>query len=394
MSHLKSVTVIITTTLIFGITYSSASLYDDSRVVVVSGGEDHTLVLTADANLWACGDNFWYQLGVDDDTDRTLLVRVHDGNMVTDSNYLENIIGIDAGWKHSLAIDVNNNVWAFGNNDEGQLGIDNQEPQATPVLVHDGEMVTDSNYLENIIAVSAGRSGEHSLALDKSNHVWSFGRNDYGQLGDGTTTTPRTTPVAVHAGEQNPENPSAALADIVQISAGEMTSIALEKIDANDPNYNGRVLTWGSNKWPIEAWYPSGKGKLGNGDITADSCDLPVLVLRGAQPGDSQYLERIIAVSAGWDHTMALEKLDPFEPNCLGRVFTFGNNGQGYGNKQNPYSVGGRLGNGTYNDANVPVIVLAGEQNPAEPTSPLKNIVAISAGEAHSMALDIDGNMI
>jgi len=40
------------------------------------------------------------------------------------------------------------------------------------------------------------------------------------------------------------------------------------------------------------------------------------------------------------------------------------------------------------------VIVLAGQQNPAEPTSPLKNIVAISAGEAHSMALDIDGNMI
>lgn len=112
MSHLKSLTVIITITLVFGITHTIASLYDDSRAVVVSGGENHTLVLTADGFAWACGENGLYQLGVDDTTDRPLLVRVHDGNMVTDSNYLENIIDIDAGWKHSLAVDVNNHVWA------------------------------------------------------------------------------------------------------------------------------------------------------------------------------------------------------------------------------------------------------------------------------------------
>jgi len=325
MSRSKSVNVIVIIILLT-VGLAVAGPYANSRAIAVSGGENHTLVLTADANLWACGDNGHYQLGIGDTTaGKKLLVRVHG---VNDVSLLENIIGADSGWQHSLAIDVNNNVIAWGRNDEGQLG----DPaiivySGTPVQVVDGEMVTDSNYLENIIAVSAGRSGEHSLALDKSNHVWSFGRNDYGQLGDGTTTTPRTTPVAVHAGRQNPANPNAALVNIVQVSAGEMTSIALEKIDANDPNYKGRILTWGSNKWPIDADYPSGKGKLGNGDITADSCDLPVLVLRGAQPGDSQYLERIIAVSAGWDHTMALEALNPFEPNCLGRVYTFGNNG-------------------------------------------------------------------
>ena len=327
MSRSKSVTAVIALTIVALTSSAIATPYENSRAIAVSGGEDHTLVLTADANLWACGDNGWYQLGIGDDTsDRKLPVRVHGPN---DVNFIEDIIAMDSGWKHSLAVDVNNHVWAFGNNEKGELGDDQTKypDSSSPVLVHDGEMVTDSNYLENIIAVSAGRSGEYSLALDNSNRVWSFGRNDYGQLGDGTTTTPRTTPVAVHAGEQNAANPNSALANIVQVSAGEMTSIALEKTDANDPNYNGRVLTWGSNKWPIEADYPSGKGKLGNGDITADSCDLPVLVLRGAQPGDSQYLERIIAVSAGWDHTMALEALNPFEPNCLGRVYTFGNNG-------------------------------------------------------------------
>jgi len=58
---------------------------------------------------------------------------------------------------------------------------------------------------------------------------------------------------------------------------------------------------------PIEPGYPSGKGKSGNGDLRADSCDLPLLVLRGAQPGDSQYIERIVAVSAGEGLSIALD---------------------------------------------------------------------------------------
>jgi len=392
------VKVVIALTIVVIAGSASATLYENSRAIAVSGGENHTLVLTADGYVWGCGPNGYYQLGIGDDTTaQKLLVRVHGPN---DVNFIDNIISADAGWKHSLAVDVNKHVWSVGDNYYGELGNGDSGPlsyKSTPIQVKSGAQDPGhpNTLLQNIIAVSAGRSGEYSLALDNLNRVWSFGRNDYGQLGDGTTTTPRTTPVAVHAGQQNPENPSAALADIVQISAGERTSVALEKTDANDPARNGRILTWGSNKWPIEGEtsYPSGKGKLGNGDITADSCDLPVLVLRGAQPGDSQYLERIVAVSAGWDHMMALEELDPFEPNCLGRVYTFGNNGQGYGNEEDPCSVGGRLGDGTYNDANVPVMVLAGEQNPAEPTSPLKNIVAISAGEAHSMALDYQGHV-
>ncbi|MCL2816360.1 MAG: RCC1 domain-containing protein, partial [Oscillospiraceae bacterium] len=43
--------------------------------------------------------------------------------------------------------------------------------------------------------ISAGRS--HTLALDKDGNVWAWGYNYYGQLGDGTTTQ-RTTPVQVY----------------------------------------------------------------------------------------------------------------------------------------------------------------------------------------------------
>jgi hypothetical protein len=85
---------------------------------------------------------------------------------------------------------------------------------------------------------------------------------------------------------------------------------------------------------------------------------------------------------------MALEKYEPLNSDYNGRVYSWGSNGEGYGNYQDPCSIGGRLGNGTYVDSNTPVLVLAGKQNPNDPNSYLEHIVAIAAGEAHSMALD------
>jgi len=347
-----------------------ANLYDNSRAIVVSGGEDHTLVLTADANLWACGDNGWYQLGIGDTTtDQKLLVRVHG---VNDVNLLENIIAIDSGWKHSLAIDINNNVLAWGDNDKGELGDGTNWEKKSPVLVHDGEMVTDSNYLENIIAVSAGRSGEYSLAFDDSNHCWSWGLNHLGQLGDGSEQT-RTTPVQVKSGEQDPCNANTPLDGIVGISAGEAHSAAVDS--------NGAVFCWGDNYFRL-----GGSGKLGIGGGAGSTT--PVHVLRGEQPGGT-YLKNIVAVSVGWDHTLALEDYVPFDPNRQGRVYSWGCNGQVW--EQDCH--GGQLGDGTTTNRSTPVIVHAGEQNPTNPNSALKAIIAVSAGENHSIALEIDGIM-
>jgi len=224
MTRLRSIAVIIALTIVVITSSAIATPYANSRAVVVSGGEDHTLVLTADANLWACGDNGHYQLGIGNTTtDQELLVRVHG---VNDVNLLENIISADAGWKHSLAVDINYNVLAWGRNDEGQLGDDQDSSpyySGTPVLVHKGEMWSVSGFLENIVAVSAGRSGEFSLALDDANHVFSWGMNDDGQLGDGSKTD-RTTPVQVKGGQMG----TTWLENIACISAGEQHSAAVD----------------------------------------------------------------------------------------------------------------------------------------------------------------------
>ena len=379
---------------------------ENAEVMDISGGEDHTLILTKDKTAWACGPNghpglYYGGLGTgsnDANLIEKTLVRVWDGDMDTPSDYLENIDDVDAGWKHSLALDVNGLVWSWGDNREGQLG-DNQNewPESTtPIKVHDGEMNTISGYLEYIIAISAGRSGEHSLAVDANNFAYAWGYDEYGQCGNGDAVERELTPVRILRGQQpdDPYNPDTNLTRIVAVSAGQTHSMALEKDDPNDPNCDGRVYTFGSNTWPIEYGdYPAGYGKLGIG--TDDPCrSTPVAVLSGQQHPNDPNLKHIVAVSAGWDHSMALEKLEPNDPNHKGRVYTWGSNGPGWGDGLDPCSVGGRLGDGTTTSRSTPVIVLRGEQPPEDPNNPdlnLTRIVAISAGEGHSMALDEDG---
>jgi hypothetical protein len=110
----------------------------------------------------------------------------------------------------------------------------------------------------------------------------------------------------------------------------------------NDPNFSGCVYTWGTNWWGDEdyewGWITEGYGLLGTGS-NVDSNDTPVKVLCGEQHPDDPnqpYLNHIVAVTAGWDHCLALEKDDPYDPNIYnptytGRVYAWGNNGPGWG---------------------------------------------------------------
>lgn len=208
-----------------------------ARLKSVSGGEYHTLALMDDNTLWACGDNGDNQLGLGDSVPYVYSLQQVKGEGGT--GYLEDISAYDAGWYHSLAADSNGTLWSWGNNTYGQLGNGNLDDWEYPQKVHG---INDVGYLSDtvdIVYVSAGRSGQHSLVVDSDGYVYSFGLNSSGQCGNGTYDTYIYNPVLVL--DDDPNTTGVYLGDvatIIQADAGVSHSIALDD--------EGHVYHWGS----------------------------------------------------------------------------------------------------------------------------------------------------
>ena len=90
-----------------------------------------------------------------------------------------------SGYSHSLSLDREGNVWAWGRNNNRQLGDGTNTDRNAPVSV---------SGLSGVIAIAAGAN--HNFALKANGTVLAWGRNNNGQLGDATTTD-RNTPVKI-----------------------------------------------------------------------------------------------------------------------------------------------------------------------------------------------------
>lgn len=80
---------------------------------------------------------------------------------------------ISAGVDYSVALDSSNQLWAFGKNDHGQLGLNGDVPRRLPAKLP----------LSNWRSVDAGAN--HVLVVNSNKELWGFGSNNYGQLGLG-----------------------------------------------------------------------------------------------------------------------------------------------------------------------------------------------------------------
>ena len=156
---------------------------------------------------------------------------------------------------HSLAVKSDGTAWSWGENNDGQLGDGTTTDRLTSVQV---------STLTNVKAVAGGQA--HSLALKNDGTVFAWGDNEYGQLGDGTTTQ-RTTPV-----------PVSGLTDVVGIAAGLFHSLAVKR--------DGTVWAWGDND----------DGQIGDGSTTHRLTPTQVFGLTG-----------VVAVAAGGHHSRALK---------------------------------------------------------------------------------------
>lgn len=236
---------------------------------------------------------------------------------------------VSSGGDHSLGLTYDGKVYAWGYNTSGQLGTGSTTNSITPMPVDTSGVLAG----KNIIAIAAG--GSHSLALDSAGKVYAWGAGG-GRLGNGITAN-SSVPVAVVD--------TGALAGkvVTDIAASELSSYALSS--------DGFVYSWGGN----------GSGQLGNNSATQSNSPVAVLTT-GVLAGKT-----IRSIAAGSTFALALD--------TTGKVYSWGNNANG------------QLGNGSLTQSSVPVAVL---------TSGVllnKTVVAITAGNGHSVVLDTDGKL-
>ncbi|WP_033667640.1 RCC1 domain-containing protein [Salinispora fenicalii] len=158
----------------------AVNLPTGTTITAVAAGDRHSLALTSTGTMLAWGENFIGQLGDGTTTRRSTPVAV---NLPTGTT----ITAVAAGDRHSLALTSTGTVLAWGDNSAGQLGDGTLTDSSTPVAV-------DLPAGTTITTVAAG--AYHSLALTSADTLLAWGYNIFGQLGDGTTTD-KSTPVAV-----------------------------------------------------------------------------------------------------------------------------------------------------------------------------------------------------
>ena len=93
---------------------------------------------------------------------------------------LTGVTRVSAGADHSMALTSAGAVWAWGHNNDGQLGDGTMTNRSKPVRV---------TGVANVVEIGNGRL--HSLAIESDGSAWAWGLNSTGQLGDGTTTNRR-----------------------------------------------------------------------------------------------------------------------------------------------------------------------------------------------------------
>jgi alpha-tubulin suppressor-like RCC1 family protein len=140
----------------------------DSDWAMVTAGYQHTIARKTDGTLWSCGANWDGQLGLNDYDDRDTLSQIG-----TESDWSVIAAGGTDLYSHTIALRNNSTLWVWGSNSFGQLGIPDLEIEISEPIQH-GD---DSDW--STITAKAN----HNLAIKTNRTLWAWGRNDDGQLG-------------------------------------------------------------------------------------------------------------------------------------------------------------------------------------------------------------------
>ena len=248
------------------------------EITQIAAGDSHSAAVTKDGDLYMWGTNGSGQLGIQSNVASNIPVKVNNSSSTLPEKSVKYVA---LGTYHSAAITKYGSLYMWGYNNYGQLGngsSGNYEKSVSPIKI-----------MENVAAVSLG--AWHSAAITKDGSLYMWGENSDGQLGNGTTNN-LTRPQRIAVNVQS-----------VELYGSYTTAISKD----------GGLYTWGYNL----------NGRLGNGTTT--NSYTPIKIMSN------------VVSSAGGSHTIALKK--------DGTVYTWGTN------------VYGQLGNGNNSNQTSPVAI-------------------------------------
>jgi len=210
----------------------------DEVVAIATGLGSSTYAVTSRGSVYAWGDNSAGQLGDGTLTDSSVHVRVSANSSLRQKV----VVFVSAGEKHAVALASDGTLHSWGHNTSGQLGNGTNTSSTKPVAVS----VTGTS-LENktVVAVTAGALHTVALASDGTLHAW--GNNEFGQLGDGTTT-------------------DRSFAVLVQTTGTSLEGKTVESITAG-ANFTTVLVSDGT----VHAWGVNGGGQLGNDNVNSST---------------------------------------------------------------------------------------------------------------------------
>ena len=201
----------------------------------VAMGNDFAIALRSDGTIWGWGLNDYGKTGVGTSMNKVTTPTQIEKYINPNSNQTFDLntrfVEIAVGGDHALAIDEDGQLYAWGRNNYGQLGISiySYGSASVPMLVRDPNGVDISG---KAVKVAAG--AEFSMVLTTDGYVYSFGRNSKGQLGVARHDSQNPTPVLMRGVEGN-----GTLGEVVLISAGAEHAMILLG--------NGMLWTVGDN---------------------------------------------------------------------------------------------------------------------------------------------------
>jgi predicted secreted protein len=261
----------------------------------ITGSQGTGYAIGSDGHLYAWGDGTYGTLGNGTLGNGTF----SDTPVVVSLPAGVTPVAIAGGFETGYAIGSDGHLYAWGDDAYGELGNGNGPTSSTPVLVSLPSGVTPE-------AIAGG--GGFALAIGSDGHLYSWGLNSDGALGDGSTIN-STTPVLVSL-------PSGVTSE--EIAGGGATAYAIGS--------DGHLYAWGND----------GSGQLGNGGTTDSSTPVLISLPSGVTPK---------AVAAGSGTGAAGSGGAAYAIGSDGHLYAWGNDS------------GGQLGDGGNTDSSTPVLV-------------------------------------